>query len=291
MPPPGAPQFDVARIRRYYDHNTTAFVAFGQGGRVGAIHRAVWGPGTVDREQAFHYVEDRIAEFMPRLPRALDVPHVVDLGCGVGGSLCYLAGRLPIRGTGITLSPVQARLAEQRVREAGVSDRVVCIEGDYCDPAGVGPADLAYAIESFVHGPDPARFFAACSRLVRPGGVLVICDDFRRPANGSAAARAIERFCRGWHINSLLEPDELRSLARAAGFEHESTFDLSPYLEIRRARDRAIAALIPLLGWLPSDNPRFSNLLGGSALQTCLERGWVGYDLVQFRRRGTQEPD
>ena len=281
------PRFNTTQVRRYYDRHTPAFVAFGQGGHLGAIHRAVWAPGTANRQQAFLYVEDQIAELIRSLRPTGDVPHVVDLGCGVGASLCYLAAHLAIRGTGITLSPVQARFAEQRVREAGLSDRISCLEGDYCDlPASIGPADLAFAIESFVHGPDPARFFAQCGRLVRQGGLLAICDDFRRPTTGPSATRTIKRFSRGWYVNALLQPDELHSLARAAGFEHESTTDLSPYLEIRRVRDRVIEALLALLGWLPLEATRFGHLLGGSALQKCLENGWIGYDLALFRRLG-----
>ena len=284
------PRFDTAEIGRYYDRHTAAFIRFGQGGGAGVIHRAVWGPGTTTRRQAFHYVDDQIAGMARSLISASetpDAPHVVDLGCGVGASLCYLAERLPIRGTGITLSPVQARLAAQRVRDAGLSGRVECIEADYCDlPASVGLADLAYAVESFVHGPAPDRFFAECRRLVRPNGLLVICDDVRRPAAGAVAARAIDRFCRGWRVNALLHQDELRALARAAGFEHRSTVDLTSALEIHRVRDRAIGVLGAVCGRLPFGAGRFDYLLGGVALQECLARGWIGYDLSAFRRIG-----
>lgn len=281
------PRFDASDIRRYYDRHTPAFIAFGQGGNAGAIHRAVRGPGTSTRLQAFHYVDDQIAELARTLFSTSAAPHLVDLGCGVGAGLCYLAERLPMRGTGITLSRVQARLAAERIRDAGLSDRVECIEADYCDiPARVERADLAYAIESFVHAPSPDRFFAECSRLVRPGGLLVICDDFRRPTACAAAARALDRFCRGWRINTLLHQSELRALAHTAGFELESTVDLSSAVEIRRPRDRAIAVLGALCGWLPHGAGRLGHLLGGSALQTCLARGWIGYDFTVFRRRG-----
>ena len=185
------------------------------------------------------------------------------------------------------MSPVQAQLATSLIRDAGLSDRVVCLEGDYCDlPAGLGPADIAYAIESFVHAPDAAGFFEQCRRLVRPGGMLAICDDFRAAPGAPAASRTIEQFRAGWHVNSLLEPDELRALARAAGFEHASTLDLSPFLEIHRLRDRVIGALLSILGWLPTVRTRFDHLMGGTALQTCLERGWIRYELVVFRRLG-----
>ena len=282
------PRFDAAQVRRYYDRHTAAFVAYGQGGSVGAIHRAVWGPGTRTRQDAFRYVEDQIAESIRRLPSGVGtshIPHIVDLGCGVGGSLCYLADRQPIRGTGITLSAVQARLAEERIREAGLSDRVICLQGDYCDlPTDLEPADLAYAIESFVHGPSPEGFFAQCARLVRPGGLLFLCDDFRRPVTDPAAARAVERFCRGWHVNALLERDKLRAVAREAGFGHESTIDLSSYLELGRLRDRVIDLLLALVGWLPLAATRVDYVRGGSALQKCLAKGWIGYDLALFRR-------
>ena len=281
------PRFDTAQVRRYYDRHTPVFVALGQDGRAGTLHRAVWGPGTNNRQQAFRYVEDQIADLLRQLPARAEGSHVVDLGCGVGASLCYLAERLPIRGTGITLSAVQAQLAERRIRETGLSNRLACIDGDFCDlPAGIELANLAYAIESFVHGPSPARFFAQCSHLVRPGGLLVICDDFRRSTNLPIATRTIDRFCRGWHVNTLLHRKELRTLARVAGFQHESTLDLSPYLELRRMRDRMVNILLTLSGWLPVSPTRFDYLLGGSALQTCLARGWIGYDLALFRRLG-----
>ena len=289
------PRFDTEQIRRYYDRNTPSFVALGQGGSIGAIHRAVWGPGTTTREQAFHFVEDRVADVVRLVAQRATIepaatvaapPHVVDLGCGVGASLCYLAGLLPITGTGVTLSPVQARAARERIESTGLSDRVTCIEGDYEDlPDDVKAADVAYAIESFVHGPDPARFFAEAARLVRPGGALVICDDVRRRGGGRKAERAIHRFKLGWHVNSLLEAGELRTLAGDGGFEHESTEDLTPYLELRRPRDRVIGAAVTTFGWLPLEETRVGHLVGGSALQTSLARGWIGYDLMVFTRR------
>ena len=283
------PAFDTDRVRRYYDRRTAGFVARGQGGRVGAIHRAVWGPGATTRDEAFRFVESRIAERLAAETTAGRTPHVVDLGCGVGASLCFLAERLPIRGTGITLSPVQARLARQRIAAAGITDRVVCLEGDFGDlPGAVAHADAAYAIESFAHSPAPARFFAEAARLLRPGGLLAICDDFGRSSTAPAAQRAIARFRRGWRINTLIDRTALRSLAQAAGFRHLSTTDLTPHLELGRPRDRLVALCVYLFGWLPIED-RFGHLTGGDALQRCLRQGWIGYDLAWFRRLGAAE--
>ena len=275
-------RFDTADIKRYYDRHSASFVRLGQGRA--SIHRAVWGPGTRTREDAFHYIDEQIAVAVRRFVSPSRDVHVVDLGCGVGASLCYLAERLPIRGTGITLSPAQAAMARQVVAAAGLSQRVECIEGDYCDlPATLTPADVAYAIESFVHGPSPERFFNECRRLIKPGGLLIICDDVRRNEMSPEAARRIEEFASGWHINTLLDRDTLVTVARAAGFQHESTTDLTPFLEINRVRDRAIAAGLTLLKWLPMTVTRFDYAIGGTALQACLARGWIGYEFSVFR--------
>ncbi|HUE89636.1 MAG TPA: methyltransferase domain-containing protein [Vicinamibacterales bacterium] len=277
-------RFETELIRRYYERHTRAFVAFGQGGPLGAMHRAVAGPGVSTRAEAFRYVEDMIIAVVERHSAGSSPRHVIDLGCGVGGSLCYIAERLPITGTGITLSPTQAALARERIAGAGLSDRVTVLVGDYTDvPRDVVPADLVFGIESFVHAPDATRFFAQCRRLVRPGGAFVICDDFRRAAAGPEATAAIERFRRGWHINTLLEPEDLLALAAAAGFDHESTTDLSPYVEISRLRDRLVDVLARPIERLPWRWSRLDPWLGGSALQTCLRNGWLGYDLVVFR--------
>jgi tocopherol O-methyltransferase len=282
-------RFATDEVQQYYDRHTVTFVAYGQGGTLGAIHRAVWGPGTRSRSDAFRYVEDQIAGYLRRLgpgPDDGNPPHVVDLGCGVGSSLCYLAEQLPLRGTGVTLSPVQAHRGAQFIRAAGLSDRVRCVEGDYLHlPDTVETAELAYAIESFVHGPNPQRFFAQCAQLIRPGGHLLLCDDFRRPVSDRRADAVIERFRRGWHVNALVTPDELVAMAEGAGFDHEGTTDLTEYLELGRPRDRAIDLLVALVGWIPACARRFDHLVGGSALQTCLRNGWIGYDLASFRRR------
>jgi SAM-dependent methyltransferase len=297
---PGAARFDAADITRFYDRHSASFVRYGQGGA--AIHRAVWGPGTRTRDDAFHYVDDQIGVLVGRFVATSDEVHVVDLGCGVGASLCRLVSRLPIRGTGITLSPTQAAMARQVVAGAGFSDRIECLQGDYCAlPASIMPADVAYAIESFVHGPAPERFFDQCHRLIKPGGLLVICDDVvihdnvvihddvviyddvRKRGAPLNVASSIEAFMRGWHINTLVDRETLIRLARDAGFEHESTTDLTPLLEIHRMRDRAIAAGVRLLRWLSPAHDRFDYMVGGHALQTCLAKGWIGYELSVFR--------
>lgn len=273
----------VARVRRFYNRNTGRFRRFGQGGA--AIHRAVWGPRVVGREQAFSWVEGRILALLSDHAQ----PRVVDLGCGVGGSLIHLASRRPdLTGDGVTISPAQAAVAGELLERAGLSARVRVREGDFlAPPEGLGGADLVFSIEAFVHGPDPAAYFRVAAGLLRPGGLLVLCDDLLTRAGAAApprAARQIERFRDGWRLASLVTVDEVTRLATAAGLRNIDDDDLTPYLELGRPRDRGVGLLVAVTRPLRLRGEYWASLAGGHALQRCLASDLVGYRLLVFQR-------
>jgi len=283
------PAFSADDIRDYYDRQTGGFLSLGEGGAVDAIHRAVWAPDAQTADEAFHFTERRLLEWLAaRAPAQHDWwPHIVDLGCGVGGSLRYLARHRPIEGKGVTLSPVQAAIGTARCEEDGLADTVRCLCGDFNDvPLPDQSADAVIAIEAFVHGPTPARFFAEAARLLTPGGRLFLCDDFRSGEAPAAARRSLARFERGWHLNALLPPEAVTALAGNAGLHLVGRRSLTGWLRLGRPRDRLIAAGVALFGWLPLERTPVAHLVGGAALQRCLTRGWVTYELFEFSRIG-----
>jgi SAM-dependent methyltransferase len=287
-------------VRRYYDDNTRLFLSLGQGSE-GTIRRAVWGPAVKSRQQAMRYVDALIVERLRgllarqsavseqgRAPEQSPTLRVVDLGCGVCASLCFIAQQLEIHGTGITISPAQAELGRQRIAAHGLEQRVRCVQGDFCKlPAGLGPVDLAFGIESFIHAPEGATFFQQAARLIRPGGLLLVCDDLLAPASARqhpAAARWVQRFRDGWKGFNVIAEEQAHRLAREAGFEPVETIDLTPFLEIRRPRDYALGALMRCLGWLPISGSYWSMLYGGHALQLALKKGWIQHLVLLWRR-------
>jgi ubiquinone/menaquinone biosynthesis C-methylase UbiE len=281
---------ELENVRRYYDSNTRAFERFGQGRGTGTIHRAVWGPGVRTRAEAFQYPNELVARELEALRSRFEEPlHVLDLGCGVGASLLSLAGRARLVATGVTLSGVQAERGRERVRRAGLSRTVTLVEGSFLElPASIAPAHLAFSIEAFVHGPDPAAYFASASRHVLPGGALVVCDDFLAAGAESGLSRreygVLDEVRRGWLANTLITPDAANALAASAGFRAEKDVDLTPYLELRRPRDRLIAGLVAVGRALRVGGYRFRSLLGGSALQEALGTGLVEFRCLSWRR-------
>jgi cyclopropane fatty-acyl-phospholipid synthase-like methyltransferase len=109
---PPTTQAHLDGVRRYYEQNTRLFMALGNDRAMHTIHRALWAEGVHDLESALNYSSELILAEIRSYER--DHPTqaltVLDLGCGVGGSLFYLARHYQRPGSSATLSPTQAWL-------------------------------------------------------------------------------------------------------------------------------------------------------------------------------------
>src|SRR5207248_9284185 len=98
------------------------------------------------------------------------------VGCGLGGSSFWLARKLNCSVLGITISPVQKRLAEKRARSLGLSNRVRFVVEDANElDLGTESFDAIWSIECSEHLFEKERFIRNCARMLRQGGVLGLC--------------------------------------------------------------------------------------------------------------------
>jgi cyclopropane fatty-acyl-phospholipid synthase-like methyltransferase len=278
----------VEEVRDYYDLNTARW--FGRPRESNTIHRAVWGEGVRSRVEAFQYLDRLILRELRLLSDSFPAPlHVLDLGCGIGASLMFLASNSSIRGTGVTLSGVQATFAARHIQHAGLADRVECLEGNFLQlPTTIAPAQLAFSIEAFVHSPDPERYFASTAEHIVPGGLLIVCDDF---LSGRAETRLSRRERRmldevrtGWLAPSLVTLARANACASRLGYRQLKNVDLTPLLDLRRPRDVLVAATVAVGRHLPLTGHRWRSLVGGSALQAALLAGLIEFRFVAWQR-------
>jgi cyclopropane-fatty-acyl-phospholipid synthase len=96
--------------------------------------------------------------------------HVLEIGTGWGGFALYAAGELGCRVTTITISEAQHQLATERVRAAGLADRVSVELRDYRDVAGTYDAIVSVEMLEAVGAEFHAAFFEACDRALVAGG-------------------------------------------------------------------------------------------------------------------------
>lgn len=273
---------DNTDVARYYNANTRHFLRFGGSGDTAAIHRAIWAPEVTNKAEAFAYLNGCIAKAIEKqIGPDPSTFSILDLGCGVGGTATALSQQLGVSVTGISISENQIHIARQRARALEVSESVTFLQADFTALPTLPLFDAACAIESFVHCSDAASFFAMAAAQLKPGGKLVLCDDFWGESDSQQANLSRAKFKRGWHIRQLLSLEQVQELARNEGFLITETHDLSPYT---RSFPRPALWLLDQLTRIPLPFAYWQNLSGGTALQRCLKQSWTRYYALVLTR-------
>ena len=96
--------------------------------------------------------------------------HVVEIGTGWGSFAMHAAGRYGCRVTTTTISREQHELAVERVREAGLGDRVNVVLEDYRDLRGRFDKLVSIEMIEAVGWQYFDMFFRRCAELLRPTG-------------------------------------------------------------------------------------------------------------------------
>lgn len=210
---------------------------------------------------------------------------ILDAGCGIGGSAVWLAETYGAQVFGITLSADQVRHATENAAKRGVSHLAKFSQQDYTN-VNVEPAsfDVVWALESVSCALVKREFFVEAFRVLKPGGMLVLSDGFRRkrPFGNREDEDLMEQFLRGWALPDLATPDELIAPAKEAGFENVKCEDVSERAEpsMRRLYEisRRSLPLARLLGRLKLANPVVVQCTEGGYVQyLAYKRGLCGY--------------
>ena len=133
---------------------------------------------------------------------------VLDIGCGWGGMAIHLARHHDVHVTGITLSEEQAALAREKVRAAGVADKVTISLEDYRDTAASGRRfDRIVSVGMFEHvgRAQFETFFEACARMLADDGVMLLHTIGRMGSPGTTDAFTRKYIFPGGYIPALSE--------------------------------------------------------------------------------------
>ncbi len=279
----------AADVARYYDRNTRPFLLVGNGRRVHAMHRELWGPGVDSSEKAADYVNTLVADELADLASRPE-SFVLDFGCGVGGTLFRLARHLPhARLKGVTVSGRQVAVAERLAAELGHDGRCSFVLADF-ETADLGPAaDAIVAVESFTHSTTVDAFLESAARHLTLRGLLVVTDDFLAAEESTLDTRQrrlVGQFRAGWRLPTVCTSERLVEAAAGHGLEAVKVVDLTQLTRPgSRVRDRLVAATAPVLwGLRLGFAPFCGNIIGGDALQRGLREGFLRYRLVVLRR-------
>ena len=163
--------------------------------------------------------------------------NIIDVGCGIGGSTLYLAQKFGSEATGITLSPVQASRAKERVAEAGLEQISFEVANALKMPFEENTFDLVWSLESGEHMPDKAKFLTECYRVLKPGGKMIFATWCHRETNSlagdltSSEVAHLKEIYRVYCLPYVISLSEYREIATECGFQNLKSDDWSIAVE------------------------------------------------------------
>ena len=103
---------------------------------------------------------------------------VLDLGCGPGGPLAFLAGMFGCRGIGVDVSAPAVASARSRAITLGIAAAVGFEEADLDAPLRFPDAsfDAAISLDVVLHLRDRGALFREVGRVLTPGGTFLFTD-------------------------------------------------------------------------------------------------------------------
>ncbi len=189
---------------------------------------------------------------------------MLDVGCGIGGSVRHLAKRWPQTAhvTGITISKAQIARAEALTQAQGVKNASF-VE---CDALAMifpdNSFDVVYAVESEMHMPDKNKFVSEMMRVVKPGGILILAcwnvrDTRNAPLNKDEAAH-IRLLVDEWRHAEFTSIRDYVDILEKYGLTHITAENWAPHTQpswrasvFEPFRDpRAIITFNPKKSWI-----------------------------------------
>ena len=162
---------------------------------------------------------------------------VLDIGCGIGSTACFLAQHYACSVRGLTPVHDQIVIAEQVTMQSRTGRLVSFDQGHAAQlPYPNNSVDVVLFFESPCHFPERSLFFQEAHRVLKPGGRLAGEDWLAtiNPREADHFKEHIQSICRDWAIPMLDNGLSYQSMMQFAGFENIHYTDMRSEMPLHK---------------------------------------------------------
>jgi cyclopropane fatty-acyl-phospholipid synthase-like methyltransferase len=216
----------VERAEAYYDSS-----------EADAFYQTIWGGQDIhigiyrDDSEPIADASRRTVETMATRLVGVDASsRILDLGAGYGGSARYLADRFGCQATCLNLSETQNALNRTLTAEAGLTDRVSVVYGDFENiPDPDDSFDIVWSQDAILHSGNRTRVLDEVRRVLVGNGQFIFTDPMQSDTCPEGVLQPIlDRI----QLSTLGSFGFYRAELSARGFEESDTEDLTNQLRM-----------------------------------------------------------
>jgi ubiquinone/menaquinone biosynthesis C-methylase UbiE len=279
-------------VLHFYQKSWPLIVRLLQADTTYCIHHGYYEKGIRSHVQSVQNMNDFIGRLLHLDSNENHARHILDAGCGIGGTVIHLAQRHPqMYFTGITIIPEHIAFAQKLAQENHVGPNTDFHLADFLDTDfPPNRFDAIYLIESASYARDKRLLLREMHRILKPGGSIVIIDCFRTSVPLNQFLQIFYNwFCQSWELPGLISVNECERLFAAEGFQSVTTIDMTKNVirTILRCDVLSIPYVFPILfrrvthgnAYKIADDPAFLAMASLSSTVLGLKKG-ISYNAI-----------
>jgi cyclopropane fatty-acyl-phospholipid synthase-like methyltransferase len=279
--------FTKEEIADYYNQTLDHYKIWWNLSETQSVHYGIWHPDTPNFNEALWNTNREMAALADIKPGQ----HVLDAGCGVGGSSLFLAQQFNCQVKGITLSTKQSAIALQEIAKLKLEGQIDISIQDYTQTNFADESfDVVWACESSCYAKPKTSFLQEAFRLLKPGGTLVVADYFLTESGIQDKNQFIRNWGDTWAIEEFNTAENFIEPLDKLGFRLSNKVDFTQHItpsSRRMYRSFLIGAIPSILYNATHHTSRFAKrhyLSGKFQYQALKQKQWDYFILVAIKK-------